>query len=220
MSRRQTTLGLVACPERRTQGARIVRLPRAKNTRHFLSLSAALLILSLSGCLSISPGPSSAAGSAADLSILPAEALREIAREIETQVMQGNREPVLQDREGIVIDVPEIRQAVRTRAARVELVSQFLDNGHSWERRNGRLWIIRSEAYKASGTSRTRDIDALMVNSENRDRWTLYETIIDQSRLPSKALSAVEEIFFEARLDVMKPGQKYEDANGDVAVKD
>ena len=65
-----------------------------------------------------------------------------------------------------------------------------------------------------------RDLDALMVNSENRNRWTIYETLIDESGLPSSALSAVEDIFLEARLEVMKPGQKYEDENGDVAFKE
>ncbi len=151
-------------------------------------------------------------------SAVPAETLREVAREIERQVAEGNREPVLENRDGITVDTPEIYQAVRTRAARVSIVSDFLDTGHGWERRNGRLWIIRSEAYKASGTSRTRDLDAMMVNGENRDRWTIYETLIDESGLPSRTLSAVEAIFLEARLEFMKPGQKYEGVDGEPAI--
>ena len=185
-----------------------------------LVISALFSIGLLSGCSSLAPVSSPFTRNAPDYSALPVETLREVAREIERQVAEGNREPVLENRDGITIDTPEIFQAVRTRAARVGLVNDFLDSGHGWERRNGRLWIIRSEAYKASGTSRTRDLDALMVNSENRNRWNIYEMLIDESGLPSRTLSAVEEIFLEARLEFMKPGQKYEDANGEPAAKE
>ncbi len=183
-------------------------------------LTAIMMALVLGGCGSILPSAPSLTRSGAGNSKVPVEALGEVAREIERQVAEGNREPVLQNREGVVVETPEIRQAVRTRAARAGLVSDFLDTGHGWERRNGRLWIIRTQAYKASGTSRTRDLDALMVNSENRNRWTIYEALIDESGLPSRSLSAVEDIFLEARLEFMKPGQKYEDVNGEPAVKE
>ena len=58
------------------------------------------------------------------------------------------------------------------------------------------------------------------ISLSNRDRWTLYEEIIDESGLPSRALSAVELIFFEARQELMKSGQNYEDINGDTVAKD
>ena len=195
-------------------------LQRTWDSRHNGLLPAILLTLLLTGCGSIAPVTTPFTRSAPDYSRVPMETLGEVARELERQVAAGNREPVLQNRDGIVVETPEIRQAVRTRAARAELVSDFLDTGHGWERRNGRLWVIRSGAYKASGTSRTRDLDALMVNSENRNRWTIYETLIDESGLPSRALSAVQAIFLEARVEVMKPGQKYEDENGEVALKE
>lgn len=146
---------------------------------------------------------------------LSLNALRAIAADIERQVAEGNREPVLSSVDGLVVDTPEIHQAVRTRAARVELVKTFLDNGHGWERRNGRLWVIRTKEYKESTTSRQRDIDAVMVNSENRDRWTIYEGLIEANRLGRGALSDVEFIFFEARLKHMTAGQKFEADNGE-----
>lgn len=174
----------------------------------------------LAGCAAGSTIVTPFTRNAPDYSALPAEAMREIAREIEGQVADENRSPELRNREGLIVDSEEIVQAVRTRAARVRLVDAFLDTGHGWERRDGRLWVIRSEAYKASGTSRTRDLDALMVNSENRDRWTVYEAILDNSDLPSKALSAIEEIFFEVRLELMGRGQKYEDEDGEAVAKE
>lgn len=203
-----------------TTGGLIVTLRRVRFRDCGLVLSTLFLTYLLAGCASVAPVSTPFTRNAPDYSAVPVEALREVAREIERQVAEGNREPALQNRDGITVDTPEIFQAVRTRAARVSLVNDFLDTGHGWERRNGRLWIIRSEAYKASGTSRTRDLDALMVNSENLNRWTLYEALIDESGLPSRALSAVEAIFLEARLEFMKPGQKYEDANGEAAIKE
>lgn len=182
-------------------------------------VGALIGILTLCGCSSIAPIATPFTRNAPDFSGLDIEAMRGLARDIEREVRAGNREPELANRAGIVIDTPEIVQAIRTRAARAELVNKFLDSGHSWERRNGRLWVIRSQAYKAAGTRSSRDLDALMVNGENRDRWTIYESIVDESNLPSKSLTAVELIFFEARLEWMQPGQKYETESGETAVK-
>ena len=172
------------------------------------------------GCSSVAPVATPFTRGAVDYSVVPEEALRALAAEIEGEIAQGNREPSVENREGLVVDGEAVVQAIRTRAARAELVSTFLEGGHGWERRDGRIWVLRSEAYKADSTSRSRDLDALMINGENRDRWTLYETIIDDSDLPSKALSAIEEIFFEARFTLMAPGQKYENVEGDPVVKE
>ncbi len=145
---------------------------------------------------------------------MPVDALRAIAEEIETQVAAGNREPTLTSVENLVVDTPAVRQAVRTRAARIDLVNTFLNSGNAWERRNGRLWVIRTKAYKESTTSRQRDIDAVMVNSENRDRWAIYEGLMEANKLGG-SLSDVEFIFFEARLRHMVAGQKFEADNGE-----
>lgn len=198
-----------------------MRLARLLRRYQFRPLCALLLLLSVTGCSSLGSKEGTArAKPAPKLTSLPVEAMRAIAKDIESQIVAVNREPLLRNRAGIIVDTPEIVQAVRTRAVRSELVSRFLDTGHAWERRNSRLWIIRSAAYKAVGSSRTRDIDALMVNSENIDRRTIYGRIIKNSRLPSKFLSEVEEIFFEARVELMKPGQKYENAEGETVVKE
>jgi len=156
-----------------------------------------------------------AAEAVAEFAEFPAEAIRALAGEIERQVADGNREPTLTGLEGLIVDTPELRQAVRTRAARIELVNTMLDAGHSWERRNGRIWILRTQEYKASTSRRQRDIDAIMINGENRDRWTIYEGIVEKNRLGRGALSKVEEIFFEARTQHMTAGQKYESSNGE-----
>lgn len=169
----------------------------------------------LAGCASTAPVATPFTRGDVNYENVPETALREAAAEIERQVYAGNREPVLTDREGLVINTPEIAQAVRTRAARIDLVNTLLDAGFGWERPNGRLWILRSQEYKKATSSRRRDIDAVMVNGENRDRWTIYEELLKANKLPRGGLSAVQQIFFEERRPFMKSGQLYEGPDGE-----
>ncbi len=146
---------------------------------------------------------------------LPVDSLREVALEIEQAVQAGNRAPDIQDRDGIVVNTEAIRQAILTRAARAELVDGFRNTPHCWESRDGKLWIIRSSEYKRFGNKRTRDRDALIVLSENDDRWAIYEEILDEGDFPQRTLKEIELVFFEARLQCMPEGQKYEDEDGE-----
>jgi hypothetical protein len=148
---------------------------------------------------------------------LPVDALREVALEIEQAVQRGDREPEISDREGIVVSTEAIRHAIRTRAARSELVNELLDRGHGWEKRGGLLATDRGKEYKKATTRQQRDRDALLVMSENDDRWVLYEGILKASGISPKSLSATQLIFFEARVKCMRNGQKYEDESGERA---
>lgn len=179
----------------------------------YLALAA---VISICGCNSI-------AGSFVrlkpDYSTLPADSLRAVARQIETNVQQGNRDEQVRGAEGVSVASDEIAQAIRTRIARAELVREFRASGHAWERRDGLLWVIPSGEYKRAGTKRDRDRNALLLNGENGSRWSLYEGLIEVNNWPPNALSAVQEIFAEARFEVLESGDKYEDASGQVAVK-
>lgn len=152
-----------------------------------------------------------------DYADLPVDALRDVAREIEQAVHDGNREFTIADRDGVVINTEPILHAIRTRAARAHLVEAFLQTGHAWERQSGLLDVIRSREYKRFGTSRDRDRNALVVLGENTDRWAIYEGIIDAGNFPAKSLSAIEEVFFEVRLEFLPEGVKYESESGEVA---
>lgn len=176
------------------------------------------LLMTITGCASVPSVSVPLPSSAPDYSKVPAASMRLAAMEIEQAIRVGDRELTVENRDDLVLEDPKIQQAIRTRAARAQLVSSFLDTGHGWERRDGRLWIIRTSAYKNSGTKQSRDLDAMMVNSENRDRWTLYETIVKVNDLPNRSHSAVESIFFEARLGLMDPGQVYETETGEPAI--
>ncbi len=154
-----------------------------------------------------------------DYADLPVDALREVAREIEQTVHEGNREAEIADRGGIVVSTDTIRQAIRTRAARARLVDAFLETGHAWELKSGLLEILRTREYKKFGTSRDRDRNALVVLGENTDRWAIYEGIINAGNFPAKSRGAVQRIFYEARLEFLPEGAKYEDESGNVAYK-
>lgn len=152
---------------------------------------------------------------------LPEAELRTLAHEIEKAVSEKTTEPSIPNGETLRINDPRIIQSIRTRALRFSLLGEFRNSGHCWERRNGRLWIIRTSAYRDSTTSQQRNRDAFLVYSENEDRWRLYETIIESNDLRSNSLATIEKIFFEARLEFMQLGQLYENSQGDpVSIQD
>lgn len=155
----------------------------------------------------------------ADFAKVPADDLYQAALDIEQAVQTGEREPVLQNRAGIVIDTERIRQAVKMRAARSALVNEFRTSGYGCEKRNGLIAIERSKEYSKATTRRERDRNALLILNENGDRWALYEGIVKESNFPSGALSAVQETFFRARLECMEEGQPYESDSGETLTK-
>lgn len=154
-----------------------------------------------------------------DYSSVPADALNAAAQQIEKAVKEGNRELVLANQDGLNLDAPEITQAVRTRAARAELVSKLLSSGFAVEQKNGLISILRSREYKKATTSNERDRNALVVMSENANRWTIYEGTVRLSNLSPKSLSTVQDAFYKARVELLVSGQKFQDDAGETVVK-
>ncbi len=149
---------------------------------------------------------------------LPVDTLKESALEIERAVQDGNV-PQLADKPNLILVAEPIQQAISTRVSRAELVNELLDKGFAWERRNGHLYIIRTREYKQATTRRERDRNALIVTGEWDDRWMLYEQLCKVNKFPPKTLTAVQRIFHEARLEVMKTGQLYESLDGEAVAK-
>lgn len=154
-----------------------------------------------------------------DYTQVPEQELRAVARDIEQAVMRGDRDPQIPEHSGVVANTPEVAQAVRTRAARSGLVRDLLGAGFAYEQQGGLISIIRSAEYRRATTARQRDNNALVVMSENADRWTLYEGLVEASNWPPVALGAVQHAFFEARRDLLDAGLKYENESGDIVVK-
>jgi hypothetical protein len=154
-----------------------------------------------------------------DYNEFSSDAMLQAAIMMEQGVIDGVREPELPDVPGINMDAPEIKQALRSRAARVHLVQEILFSGHSREQQNGKVAIIRSNAYKNSKNSKQKDRDALFIISENRDRDLLYSSIEDANSLSPAGRSAVVKLFAKARVQLMPENQKYQDESGDTRVK-
>ena len=106
-----------------------------------------------------------------------------------------------------------------TRAARAALVDQLLSTGFAAEQPNGTITLLRSGEYKKATSARERDKNALVVMSENQNRWTIYEGIVKASNLRAKSLPAVQDAFYKARVELLQAGQKYEDPSGAVVEK-
>ena len=180
-----------------------------------VAVAACLLVLSLGACrAAVRPF----VRLAPDYKDVPADTLAAVALEIERAVKEANRTPDIPDRDNLVLS-PAVRQAIRSRAARVELIDALRASGFAWERRRGLVETIRSGEYKRATTSRERDRNAILVMSENDDRWTIYEGLVDANNFPRNALSAVQLTFHEARVQLLASGQFYEAPAGERVAK-
>lgn len=142
------------------------------------------------------------------------EVLRTVADEIEKAVKEGNKEPKIADRDGIVVNTPEILQLLRTRALRSQLVDEYRASGCACEKRDGLLYMLNSKEYRKTFKARARKHHEVLVIYENQDRWALYQGILQASKLPGGSLSAIQETFADARAAILGPGQKYVDDKG------
>ncbi|HOZ46914.1 MAG TPA: hypothetical protein PLO37_00705 [Candidatus Hydrogenedentes bacterium] len=179
-------------------------------------LCAAVLTAGVVGCATV---PAPFVRTKPDYEGLPADALHDVALEIEQAVAAQNREPDIPDRDGVIVNTELIQLAIRMRAGRFEQLNAFLTAGYGVEKRNGHIYILHSKEYKKETTRRQRNRDAQMIQGETENRWTVYEGIVKASGFPKKALSAVQEIFHEARLETLAEGQKFESPSGDTVEK-
>jgi hypothetical protein len=178
-------------------------------------LAFTLITLVLVGCQTVT---SPFTRQPANYQGLPEEALREIALRIEQAVEAGEREPALEDRPELMLST-RVRQAIRTRATRVEMVDELRNRGFGIEKSSGLIAVLRSRAYNNATDRRQRDRDANVVMGENDDRWALYEGIIKDNGYPGSSRGAIQRIFFEARLQTLESGQFYESETGDPIAK-
>ncbi len=156
---------------------------------------------------------------APDYSTLPEDKILETAKIVETKIWNGETELDSYQIGPINLDTPQIRQAIKTRAMRSQLIKELLNSGFVYEQNGGLIAILRSSEYKRKTTRQQRDRNALIVMSENNDRWALYEGIIKANKYPSKSLSAIEDAFYKARVELLSPGHKYQTPDGKITSK-
>ncbi|MCX8065434.1 MAG: DUF1318 domain-containing protein [Candidatus Hydrogenedentes bacterium] len=156
---------------------------------------------------------------APDYSALPEDDIINVAKVIESAVWNGKTELEVYKVGSINLDTPQIRQAIKTRGLRSQLVKELLNSGFIYEQNGGLIAILRTSEYKKKTTRHQRDKNALIVMSENNDRWALYEGILKANNYPSKSLSAIKDAFYKARVEILEPGQKYQTVDGDIVSK-
>jgi hypothetical protein len=154
-----------------------------------------------------------------DYSGVPEETLSQVAMQVESAIAAGERTPALSDTGGVVVTTESILQAIRTRAARRELVDGLLDSGYAVQERSGLIAIQRTKEYKKSTTGEERNRHALIVLSENNDRWAIYEGIRKAGTFAPSALNAIQDTFYRAQVANLASGQHYETPEGEIVAK-
>jgi len=183
---------------------------------HLKPVPIFMVLILVSGCVSIG---NPFLKIKPDYSTVPAEELKAFAREIEQYVVDGEREPAFDTYPSIKADNEEIQQAIRMRAARSHLIQELLNSGFAYEQKAGTIATIRTREYKRATDRHKRDQDALVVINENANRWTLYESLVKASHWQPGALGAVQDAFFEARRDLLAPGQKFQESDDSIVAK-
>ena len=150
---------------------------------------------------------------------IPEEDFRTLARNIEAAVAASDREADIEVPAGLTIDRDEVKQAIRTRAARQELIDTLRDTGFGIEQANGLIAVDRGGDYKRASTKRERDRNAVLVMGENNDRWALYEGLLKANDLPGRALGAIQAVFAQERRAFLEPGHRFEDKEGELHVE-
>ena len=185
-----------------------------------VNLSRIALLLTVATLVACSTVSSPLTRMGANFEDVPTDSLRAVALRLETSVAAENMEPSLAAEGGVIIDTPEIAQACRSRAARYPLVVDLLNTGFIMEQRDGKISILRSGEYKGAFTSAQKDRHALIVISENRDRYLIYSSIQTTNNYSAAGRSAIEEIFAEVRIQNLSSEQKYQGPDGTVLKKD
>ncbi len=177
-------------------------------------LYPSIIILLATMVLSVTPGCTTAnpfSRMKPDYAALPVEDLSAIAQSIEKAVSSGDRNATIPNQGNVTVDTPQLKQAIRTRAARYDLVRDMLESGYIIEEKGGLISIQRSRTYTQNTSRQERDRHAMVVMSENRDRWTLYEDILKVNNFAPRNLSAVQTLFHQARIMYLPPNANYEE---------
>lgn len=174
------------------------------------------LVVILAGCATVT---STFGGMRPDYRGVPEDALNQVAAQVEAAIAASNRTPAISDTEGVVVNTEAVMQAIRTRAARRTLLDELLDAGYAVQQRSGLIAIRRTREYKKETSGDERNRHALIVLSENNDRWAIYEGIRKASNFGPSSLGAIQDAFYRAQVAQLAPGQPYETPDGETTAK-
>lgn len=99
---------------------------------------------------------------------------------------------------------PEVQQAITNRQNNYNQLQSLKTSGEVGETNRGYVAALND-----SPTVQT------LVDSENRDRKVIYETIASQNNLGSSGFSVIESVFGEVQREKARPGEQVQNPNGD-----
>jgi len=97
---------------------------------------------------------------------------------------------------------PAVKAALDNRRARYNELLDLKNSGVIGENAQGYVEVLGSDTAKQ------------LVDAENKDRKTIYTTIVEQNNLPSDALATVEKVFAQVQRDKATAGHKIQDTDG------
>ena len=105
----------------------------------------------------------------------------------------------------IRIQTPELMRAIRSRQARNPQIDQWKAKGCLGETNQG---LIEPRPGPGCGG------EGPLVGPENADRTFIYETLMQQNRMPASDAPRVRAAFAQVNRDLAKPGEWVQQANG------
>lgn len=186
--------------------------------RRIMALALALSALALPG-MGCRSGASPFVFLTPKYSLVPEQALRETARGIEAAVYNEDPGAEIAASESVKVEAPELRDIVRRRAIRRDVVEDLLDLGFAFENNRGLLELDRDRAYRDATTGRDRNRCSMIVMTENDDRRALYDGLRKENKIRRGTLSTIQRIFYEERVPFLDEGQKYQTAGGAIVRK-
>jgi len=97
---------------------------------------------------------------------------------------------------------PQVMSALENRRSRYDELAKLKQEGRVGENNRGYV-----EAFSSDGNSKS------LVEAENRDRKTIYQTIADQNNLQG-AIGTIEKVFAQTQRDNAESGEKIQFEDG------
>jgi uncharacterized protein YdbL (DUF1318 family) len=99
---------------------------------------------------------------------------------------------------------PKVKTALDSRRARYDQLKSLKDQAAVGENNRGYVEALSGDAAAKA-----------LVDAENKDRRLIYETIVEQNKLPGDALTTVENVFAQVQQDKAGAGEMIQNFKGE-----
>ncbi len=114
--------------------------------------------------------------------------------------------------DGVTIGLPDVMTAVESRRARFEACARYKAVQCIGENKRGLAHYRKCDACEER---QVRNQVLMLIDSENVDRWAIYESIVKGNRLPSSARRTLQEAFRAEHEARALSGELYQTQDGD-----